>query len=192
MTKNQENLIRFIADYRVKYGTSPTLQEMVNGIHVSDHKSISGIISALIKQGFLEKGKQRIRSILLTDKAFEFLGIPLFRRQRIEEFNYSYRQISPAGSGVVISSAPDYVGYGEQAIKTDGTNLTNDLRTIVGNTVSNIASQIYTNEESGVIFAWALLLGGLTWANTSIIGNGTNALVWTAVEATIIKFLSKK
>lgn len=192
MTKNQENLIRFIADYRVKYGASPTLQEMVVGIHVSDHKSVSGIISALTKQGFLEKGRQKTRSILLTDKAFELLGIPLFRRQQLEEFNYSYRQMSPASSGVVTSPAPDYVGHGEQSIKTDGTNLTNDLRTVVGNTVAGIATRIYANEEAGAIFSWALLLGGLTWANTGIIGNGTSALIWTAVEAVIIKFLSKK
>ena len=192
MTRNQENLIRFIADYRVKYGASPTLQEMVVGIHVSDHKSVSGIISALTKQGFLEKGKQKTRSILLTDKAFELLGIPLFRRQQLEEFNYSYRQMSLASSGVVTSPAPDYVGHGEQSIKTDGTNLTNDLRAVVGNTVANIATKIYANEETGAIFSWALLLGGLTWANAGIIGNGTNALIWTAVEAVIIKFLSKK
>ncbi|OGZ26395.1 MAG: hypothetical protein A3F95_01750 [Candidatus Nealsonbacteria bacterium RIFCSPLOWO2_12_FULL_39_31] len=192
MTKNQENLIRFIADYRVKYGASPTLQEMVMGIHVSDHKSVSGIISALTKQGFLEKGRQKTRSILLTDKAFELLGIPLFRRQQLEEFNYSQRQMSPASSGVVTSPAPDYVGHGEQSIKTDGTNLSNDLRTVVGNTVAGIATKIYANEEAGAIFSWALLLGGLTWANTGIIGNGTNALIWTAVEAVIIKFLSKK
>lgn len=192
MTKNQENLIQFIADYRVKYGVSPTLQEMVVGIHVSDHKSVSGIISALTKQGFLEKGRQKTRSILLTDKAFELLGIPLFRRQQLEEFNYSYRQMSPASSGVVTSPAPDYVGHGEQSIKTDGTNLTNDLRTVVGNTVAGIATRIYANEEVGAIFSWALLLGGLTWANTGIIGNGTNALIWTAIEAVIIKFLSKK
>ena len=192
MTKNQENLIRFIADYRVKYGASPTLQEMVMGIHVSDHKSVSGIISALTKQGFLEKGRQKTRSILLTDKAFELLGIPLFRRQQLEEFNYSQRQMSPASSGVVTSPAPDYVGHGEQSIKTDGTNLSNDLRTVVGNTVAGIATKIYANEEAGAIFSWALLLGGLTWANTGIIGNGTNALIWMAVEAVIIKFLSKK
>ncbi|MBI2990328.1 MAG: hypothetical protein HYY51_04065 [Candidatus Magasanikbacteria bacterium] len=192
MTRNQENLIRFIADYRVKYGASPTLQEMVVGIHVSDHKSVSGIISALTKQGFLEKGRQKTRSILLTDKAFELLGIPLFRRQQLEEFNYSYRRMSPASSGVVTSPAPDYVGHGEQSIKTDGTNLTNDLRTVVGNTVASIATKIYANEETGAIFSWALLLGGLTWANIGIIGNGTNALIWTAVEAVIIKFLNKK
>ncbi len=196
MTKNQENLIRFIADYRVKYGASPTLQEMVAGIHVSDHKSVSGIISALTKQGFLEKGKQKTRSILLTDKAFELLGIPLFRRQQLEEFNYSFRQMSPASSGLITSPTPDYIRHGEQSIKTDiktdGTNLTNDLRTVVGNTVAGIATKIYANEEAGAIFSWALLLGGLTWANTGIIGNGTSALIWTAVEAVIIKFLSKK
>lgn len=192
MTKNQGNLIKFIADYRTKYGTSPTLQEMVTGIRVSDHKSISGIISALIKQGFLEKGRQKTRSILLTDKAFEFLGIPLFRRQRLEELNYYPQQMVSAGSGTVTSSIPDYVGHGEQSIKTDGTNLGNDLRTVIGNSVASIAMKIYENNETGIIFGWALLLGGLTWANTHIIGNGTNALAWTAIEVVIIKFLSKK
>lgn len=192
MTKNQEKLIRFIADYRLKYGASPTLQEMVNGIHVSDHKSVSGIITALIKQGYLEKGVQKTRSILLTDRALEFLGVPLLRRQQIEEFNYSYQHISPASSAVVTSSSPDYVGHGEQSIKTDGTNLVNDLRAAVGNTAANIAAKISTNEETGIIFGWALLLIGLTWANTMIIGNGTSTLVYTAVEAVVIKnFLNK-
>lgn len=142
MTKNQGNLIRFIADYRVKYGVSPTLQEMVRGIQVSDHKSISGIISALVRQGYLERGRQKIRSILLTDKTLEFLNISLFRRQQLEEFSYSYRQTSTASSGAVTSPASDYVGHGEQSIKTDGTNLGNDVRMLVGNTVASIASQI--------------------------------------------------
>ena len=128
----------------------------------------------------------------MKEKDFGLLGFPLFRRQQLEEFNYSQRQMSPASSGVVTSPAPDYVGHGEQSIKTDGTNLSNDLRTVVGNTVAGIATKIYANEEAGAIFSWALLLGGLTWANTGIIGNGTNALIWTAVEAVIIKFLSKK
>lgn len=192
VTRNQENLIRFIADYRVKYGTSPTLQEMVKGIGVFDHKSVSGIISALVKQGYLERGRQKIRSILLTDKTLEFLDISLFRRQQLEEFSYSYRQTSPVSSGAVTSPALDYVGHGEQSIKTDGTNLANDLRMLVGNTVASIATQITKNEEMGVIFGWALLLTGLTWANTVIIGNGTNALVYSAIEAMVIKnFLSK-
>jgi len=192
VTKNQENLIRFIADYRVKYGTSPTLQEMVKNIGVFDHKSVSGIISALEKQGYLERGRQKIRSILLTNKTLEFLNISLFRRQQLEEFSYSYRQMSPASSGEVTSPAPDYVGCGEQSIKTDGTNLANDLRMLVGNTVASIATQITTNKEIGVIFGWALLLTGLTWANTEIIGNGTNALVYSTIEAVVIKnFLNK-
>jgi hypothetical protein len=192
MTKNQENLIRFIADYRIKYGDSPTLQEMVVGINVSDHKSISGIVSALIKQEFLERSKQKTRSILLTDKAFELLGIPPYRRQQQLDGSYPYRQMSHASSGAVASPVPNYVGHGAQSIKTNGTNLANDLRIAVGNTVTGIATKIYSNEEAGVIFSWALLLGGLTWANVRIMGNGTNALIWTAIESVIIKLLSNK
>lgn len=192
VTRNQEKLIRFIADFRIKFGTSPTLQEMVKGIGVFDHKSVSGIISTLVKQGYLERGRQKIRSIRLTDKTLEFLNISLYRRQKLEEFSYSYRQTIPAGSEAVTSSALDHVGHGEQSIKTDGTNLANDLRMIVGNTVSSIATRITKNEEMGIIFGWALLLTGLTWANTAIIGNGTNALVYSAIEAVVIKnFLNK-
>jgi hypothetical protein len=192
MTKNQEKLIRFIADYRTRYCALPTLQEMADGINVSDHKSVSGIISALMKQGFLEKGHQKIRAVLLTNKAFELLDIPLLRRQRIEEFNYSNKQTFPTGSDVITSQTADYVGYGDKSIKTDSTNLSNDLHTIVGNTVANIANKVYTHKEIGIIFRWALLFSGLTWVNVNIIGNNTTALVWTVIETITIKLLSKK
>lgn len=192
MTKNQKSLIEFIADYRVKYGISPTLYEMVRGIGVSDHKSVSGIISSLVEDKFLDRGKQKTRAILLTDKAFEFLKIPLLRRQKLEKSSYSYPQMSSASSGMVVSSAHNHVGHGEQFIKANGTNLNNSFQNFIGNTLSGITTKIYENEETGIIFSWALLLGGLTWTNNVLIGNGTNALVWTAVEAIIIKFFSKK
>lgn len=190
MTQNQKNLIHFIASYRVRYGTSPTLQEMVKGIGVSDHKSVSGIISTLIKQGYLEKGKPKVRSILLTDKALEFLNMPLFRQQQLKEFDLPYRQLVQLEMGSTPTlSAPDFLGYGDQTIETDGTILGRYLATIVETVVSRVvdknSSSTYLGEtipllaknwpqfvkETKLIsrFTWAISIPLLIWL-LSLIG----------------------
>ena len=137
MTLNQEKLIKFINKYRARFGTSPTLQEMVSGIGVSDHKSVSGIVSALIKQGYLEKGRPRVRSILLTNKALEFLEIPLLRRQRLEDFDLPYQHPARFGTGSTVTLPTlDFLGYGNQPIEAEGTALDKYIGTVVEMAIS--------------------------------------------------------
>ncbi|MFH0750046.1 MAG: hypothetical protein V1917_04015 [Candidatus Gottesmanbacteria bacterium] len=131
MTDNQRNLLQFINGYRVEYGSSPTLREMVSGINVSDNKSILGIIAALTKQGYLRKGIQKTRSILLTDKALDLLGVSSFPMQyRIGSLpQHEFKQPTEFINCVTVSSpTSDNNGYNVSMIKTDGTNINNFLK----------------------------------------------------------------
>ena len=221
MTDNQKKLLQYISGYRLKYGSSPTLREMVSGISVSDNKSILGIIAALTRQGYLRKGAQKTRSILLTDKALDFLGVSSFPVQYragslpLQQF----KQPAELVNGVTVSlPTSDNIGYNGGALKTDGTNIENELRTVV-ETAVNVAIGRYFNgtlssgqtsthalakgigvivhtafQDAGAVrnFSWALLLAGLTWVDIEIIGNNLTALVYSIVAVLIINnFLNK-
>ena len=221
MTDNQKKLLQYISGYRLKYGSSPTLREMVSGISVSDNKSILGIIAALTRQGYLRKGAQKTRSMLLTDKALDFLGVSSFPMQyRAGSLPpQQFKQPAELVNGVTVSlPTSDNIGYNGGALKTDGTNIENDLRTVV-ETAVNVAIGRYFNgtlssgqtsthalakgigvivhtvfQDAGVVrnFSWALLLAGLTWVDIAIIGNNLTALVYSIVAVLIINnFLNK-
>jgi hypothetical protein len=222
MTDNQKKLLQYISGYRLKYGSSPTLREMVSGINVSDNKSILGIIAALTRHGYLRKGAQKTRSILLTDKALDFLGVTSFPMQYRAGSLPPQQLKQPAElmNGVTVSlPTSDNIGYSSgNALKTDGTNIENDLRTVV-ETAVNLAIGKYFNgtlssnqtskhalakgigaivhtvfQDAGVVrnFSWALLLAGLTWVDIAIIGNNLTALVYSVIAVLIINnFLSK-
>ncbi len=221
MTDNQKKLLQYISGYRLKYGSSPTLREMVSGISVSDNKSILGIIAALTRQGYLRKGAQKTRSILLTDKALDFLGVSSFPMQYRAGSLPPQQLKQPAElmNGVTVSlPTSDNIGYSGNELKTDGTNIENNLRTVV-ETAVNMAIGRYFNgtlssdqtskhalakgistivhtvfQDAGVVrnFSWALLLAGLTWVDIAIIGNNVTALIYSIIAVLIINnFLNK-
>lgn len=208
MTQKQRELLEFLATYRLKYGTSPTLQEMVKGIQVSDHKSVSRIIGTLIKQEYLERGRQKIRGVLLTDKAFEFLRVPLFHREYPEKYILDHRQLAEfkTDSVVIASPASDFLSYGGQPIKTDGTNSRSDLRTFMKTAISEALGQLPNGTLSGLSslnhwahllqegkfierVIWIMSLPLLTWLFISIIG--FNSFVSFGASLMSIWFIKK-
>lgn len=74
LTQNQHKLLQFIAEYQERYQVSPTLREMVTALGVRDNKSVLGIIQALVERGYLARGQQRFRSVMLTSAAREQIG----------------------------------------------------------------------------------------------------------------------
>jgi len=217
MTENQKELLKFISWYRLTHRNSPTLREMVSGIKVSDNKSILGIIAGLTKNGFLMRGDGKSRSILLTDQALEFLGthsLPLkyegypstlHMKQSADLMNNSVTVTSPTSDGI----------YADGKIKTDGTNLQNDIRVVVETAVALVIDRWFNGtsgatpdskqtlakgvgsvlnkllEEHAILqyVGWAILLSGLLWLNIFIIGNSSATLTFVIIEAFVIKNL---
>lgn len=127
LTEKQSHLLRYLADYRLKYGNQPTLKEMARGSGLSDHKSVSRTITALIERGYVERGLQRTRAILLTDQAYEFLGVPLLRRQFAQPGLTPIQESHLQATETVLSApAPDFSAFGSQSIQVNGTNSPED------------------------------------------------------------------
>ncbi|MBI2010918.1 MAG: hypothetical protein HYS89_01650 [Candidatus Colwellbacteria bacterium] len=219
MTENQTKLLYFIFKYRGQYGTGPTLREMVRELGVSGNKSVLGIIEALTRRGYLKREKKKSRSVLLTDEAQKFLNnylLPLQYHGGPTAADQLRQPTELARTDIaVLSPTSESLAYKESAIKTNGTSLDNDLHTIVETAVSlaldryfngtlpaeqnlkqgvtgvivNIIRKAFSDEAIVTIFAWGIILTGLTWANASILEDRLTALVYSVVEVVVIKKL---
>jgi hypothetical protein len=130
MTENQKKLLQFVSNYRLKYANSPTLREITAGIGVFDNKSVLGIITALVNYGYLKKENKKSRSILLTDKALNFLGVysfPIQYQEWVSILGQLRQSVTFVKDSVSVSlPAYDFIGYGDGTIKSNGTNLLNN------------------------------------------------------------------
>lgn len=73
LTEKQEAVLKFIGDYQMEYGKSPTLKEMREHFKVNSDNSILKHLKALEDKGFLEKDDTP-RGIKLLDSVKERLS----------------------------------------------------------------------------------------------------------------------
>jgi len=192
VTPNEKKLLLFLYEYQARFVASPTLGEIAGGIEVSSHQSASGIVDRLVAKGYLERGVQKDRSILLTDKAFEFLGVPLLRRERLARFNRPSISSTSSGSSVVNGVAHNFIGHGRESISTDGTNSADTWKVVVGNAIAAIATRVSMNREALPLFTWTGIVIALMCAVTWFIDDVVAAVVTVGVLAVLIKFLAGK
>src|SRR3989338_1330187 len=151
LTSNQAKLLHFISTYRWKYGTMHALQEMVDELAVADNRSVLRIIEALVKKGYIKRENKKTRTIVLTELAQEFLNsylIPFQYRKQPTALDQS-RQSSDLGRNDVSVSLPtsDFLGYKENTVKTDGTKLSGDIKTIVETAVSLAINKYFNGTQ---------------------------------------------
>jgi len=72
LTPRQLQTLRFLADYRVRHGCSPTLQEIASRRHCSK-VTVFEHVEALVQKGLLERQANRARSLTLSPAARRFL-----------------------------------------------------------------------------------------------------------------------
>ena len=218
-TQNQAKLLHFISQYRREHGAAPALKEIVSELGVSDNKSAVRIIEVLTKHGYLTREAGKSRTLSLTDKAVEEFLVGYLIPYRYHEIPTATDQLrlsdESARADVAVLSPTSELEYKGDSIKTNGTSLDNDIRTVVETAVSlaidryfngtsqaepnlkqglavsivDIVRRVLADETSVEIFGWGIILTGLTWANITILENVLTALVYSVVEAIVIKKL---
>lgn len=79
MTPKQSNLLKYIAEYIEREGYSPSLAEMRDAVGLKTKSAPHRYMAIIEEQGFIErqriKGgeKHRARSVLVTQKGYDFL-----------------------------------------------------------------------------------------------------------------------
>lgn len=186
-SKKQTEVLRQLCIYRQEHGVSPTLRELANLAKVSDVKSVHRMTKALEVAGLLEKEPGRPRSIKLTDRGMEAIGL----------FTFPVKLEAPAPS----LHSSDSIQYGSRQLDTNGTDA--DLREIIrsemsamgnqptGTTLqgynpkemviksfSNAIYQLTSTEGYVAKFGSALLLLLLFWGSVAIMGVNLAAFVY--------------
>ncbi|KKP50572.1 MAG: hypothetical protein UR43_C0032G0008 [candidate division TM6 bacterium GW2011_GWF2_33_332] len=179
MTDNQKNLIIFIHKYRLENGSIPSLIEMVDGIGVSDNKSVLRAIDSLTKQEYLAKIGKKLSSVIPTDRALKELRLFLLQQDTSKPYQFindtsKLKVPDDISRNNVATSSSSYIGPLGGNIKSDGTRLdSNELKTIVQSavnialsgstqhqgTLSDIMKRIPLNKESEWCFLAITLLG---------------------------------
>jgi len=210
MTENQKKLLLFISSYRLKFGYSPTLKEMVKGIGVFDNKSLLGIINSLVGQEYLKREKQKSRSILLTDKAFNLLGVPVLPLEYQSKPLFHDQLCQPAdltkNGATIFSSASEFLNNEGNSVESDGTSLTAEqlavVETVAAMIISNSSSNnawisliasLLSKTEMLEIFSWLIAFAGSVWLYTQIVGSNLIAFGYSIITVLVIsKYLIKQ
>lgn len=82
LTDKQEAVLKFIEDYQLSYGKSPTLREMRESFNVSSDNSILKHLKALTEKGYLKKddtprGIQLLESVKQKLSGGEAVNLPI-------------------------------------------------------------------------------------------------------------------
>lgn len=75
LTKKQEKLLKFLCNFREKYGESPSLSIIVKNQKLSSNRSVIDMLRTLVNGGYLEPAPKISRSTKLTFKALCELGL---------------------------------------------------------------------------------------------------------------------
>lgn len=226
LTRKQNELLRTINNYQAKYGRPPTLREMAKESHISDVKSVYRMIQILAQRGYLHRDDRKSRGILLTDFGINELGLSMLPKKLkvspsiLDNHKKPSKLVEDLSKNEVTVSLPtsNLIVYGNKNIKTDGTNINTDLRTIVETVVSMIMDK-FTNGSTfdkqqdkyklvshitnfiakglaqdflALNLGWLMVLIIAFFVYFKIINNSIQALLYACFSVVIINLLSKK
>lgn len=64
MSKREQDVLDFIRSYRNRYGLSPSIREIGEGIGLHSTSSIQKYIQSLTEQGYLQKIEGKTRALI--------------------------------------------------------------------------------------------------------------------------------
>jgi hypothetical protein len=186
-SKKQTEVLRQICIYRQEHGVSPTLRELANLAKVSDVKSVYRMTKALEAAGLLEKESGIPRSIKLTDRGMEAIGlfafpvkleVPAPSLYSSVSIQYSGKQLDTNGTDAdlreIIKSEMSAMGNQPTGTTLQGYN----PKEIVIKSFTNAIYQLTSTEGYVTKFGSALLLLLLLWGSIAIVGVSLAAFVY--------------
>jgi repressor LexA len=71
----QKRAVEFIYNHQQKFGSSPSYDEIGQGVGLLSKESVSRLVKALQEAGYIRRKKYRAREIVLTPNAYALLGL---------------------------------------------------------------------------------------------------------------------
>jgi len=112
LTKRQEDVLKFIADYLANYEYPPSYQEIADKFGIVSKHGVVRHLEALVRKGFIEKAGTTARSLRIIDKRYqppsEIANLPLIGR------------VSAGYPILAEQNIDDYIAVPRRLIKTEG------------------------------------------------------------------------
>jgi repressor LexA len=120
LTKRQEEVLRFIADYLSKYEYPPSYQDIADKFGIASKHGVVRHLEALIRKGCIEKSGTTARSIRILDKRYQppsdVANLPLIGH------------VSAGYPVLAEENIEDYITVPRRLIKTEGRYFTLRVR----------------------------------------------------------------
>ncbi len=68
MSKREQDVLDFIRTYRDKYGLSPSMREIGEGIGLHSTSSVQKYIRSLTEKGYLQHSTEKMRSLIPVEE----------------------------------------------------------------------------------------------------------------------------
>lgn len=112
LTKRQEDVLKFIADYLANYEYPPSYQEIADKFGIVSKHGVVRHLEALVRKGFIEKAGTTARSLRIIDKRYqppsEIANLPLIGR------------VSAGYPILAEQNIDDYIAVPRRLIKIEG------------------------------------------------------------------------
>jgi repressor LexA len=100
LTKRQEEILKFIADFIVEHGFPPSYQDIADAFGIASKNGVVRHLKALIRKGYIEKTDTSARSIRIIDQKYQTsnstfnvpivgrvaAGLPIWAEENIEDY----------------------------------------------------------------------------------------------------------
>lgn len=113
LTRRQEEVLKFIADYLSEYGYPPSYQEIADAFGIASKHGVVRHLEALIKKGHIEKSGTTARSLRILDKRYQPISADVFNLPVIG-------QVSAGFPILAEENISDHISVPRRLIKSEG------------------------------------------------------------------------
>ena len=187
LSKRQQNILKFIWDYREEHGRPPTIREIGKAVDISSTSVVNYNLTRLQERGYLSRDAEVSRGINFTEKANEFLNVV------IEKVNETAVKVAESVSGLVkirlvgdiVAGEPIETGSGDFSVYDE-----EDAIEVSSAMLKGRVDDLFALRVNGESMIDAMVNDGdiVIMRKAETAKNGDMVAVWLAGDTTTLKY----
>jgi len=187
LSTRQQDILKFIYDYRTEHDRPPTIREIGRSVGISSTSVVNYNLTRLEERGYLNRDAEVSRGISFTDKATDFLGAV------VEKVNDVAITVAENVSGLIkiplmgdiVAGEPIEVGSGDFAVYDE-----DDAIEVSSTMLKGRVDDLFALRVNGESMIDAMVNDGdiVIMRKQETASNGDMVAVWLAGDTTTLKY----
>lgn len=185
LSPRQQNILKFIWEYREEHDRPPTIREIGESVEISSTSVVNYNLARLEERGYLNREAEVSRGISFTDKAYEFLDTVVERVQGVaQQVAESVGLIKIPLVGDIVAGSPIEVGSGDFAVYDE-----DDAIEVSAAMLHGRVDELFALRVNGDSMVDAMVNDGdiVIMRKQEIAQNGDMVAVWLTGDTTTLK-----